>query len=402
MLYGLRYLSGRRCQPGRLGTLRQRAWVSGFVLSWPSLVPRLGKCPLSHSSLPLSHPHTHYILCRNEPTRTTSSPLPPHLIRSYLLTVSSCTFAICPYRQFRSLLNSPSPLRQLWHTLHQQSSLDSAATSLRPAKQSQRASPLESLRPQSEAIDLGLQKPCWTNDTQHFSSFEFTKHTMASYYHYNAQVAHAAPVSHNHGGHRSRRGAPRMSVSQNAQRQFRGARSMKDLNESAALSAFRMRFEAGRSFELEDDLEFCPNLLTESDVSSDTSSRSSSRTASPSSAMHTIQGLSQCLTCSFFHVQLVSISSVSERSSLASNSPESSPTQRPQTVASGFSLNSTSAAFIPPSFQSHHASLKLHQPAATRGRNAIPIINPATGTSMSSPPPSVSPAAIQHALGRRW
>ncbi|QPG93723.1 hypothetical protein C2857_002031 [Epichloe festucae Fl1] len=187
---------------------------------------------------------------------------------------------------------------------------------------------------------------------------------MASYYHYNAQVAHAAPVSHNHGGHRSRRGAPRMSVSQNAQRQFRGARSMKDLNESAALSAFRMKFEAGRSFELEDDLEFCPNLLTESD--------------------------------------LVSISSVSERSSLASNSPESSPTQRPQTVASGFSLNSSSAAFIPPSFQSHHASLKLHQPAATRGRNAIPIINPATGTSMSSPPPSVSPAAIQHTLGRRW
>lgn len=44
---------------------------------------------------------------------------------------------------------------------------------------------------------------------------------------------------------------------------------MKDLNESAALSAFRMKFEAGRSFELEDDLEFCPNLLTETDVSSD-------------------------------------------------------------------------------------------------------------------------------------
>lgn len=287
MLYGLRYLSGRRCQPGRLGTLRQRAWVSGFVLSWPSLVPRLGKCPLSHSSLFLSLTHTHL---HTLPERTNSDHFFSSSSSSHplLSTVSSCTFAICPYRQFRSLLNSPSPLRQLWHTLHQQSSLDSAATSLRPAKQTQRASPLESLRPQSEAIDLGLQKPCWTNDTQHFSSFEFTKHTMASYYHYNAQVAHAAPVSHNHGGHRSRRGAPRMSVSQNAQRQFRGARSMKDLNESAALSAFRMKFEAGRSFELEDDLEFCPNLLTESDVSSDTSSRSSSRTAPPSSAMHTI------------------------------------------------------------------------------------------------------------------
>ncbi|OAQ71098.1 hypothetical protein VFPPC_03452 [Pochonia chlamydosporia 170] len=186
---------------------------------------------------------------------------------------------------------------------------------------------------------------------------------MASYYHYNAQAAHGAPVSHNHGGHRNRR-APRLSVSQNAQRQFRGARSMKDLNETAALSAFRMKFEAGRSFELEDDLEFCPNLLTETD--------------------------------------LVSISSASERSSLASNSPESSPTQQPQTVAPGFSLNSTSAAFIPPSFQTQHSSLKLHQPSATRGRNAIPIINPATGITMSSPPPSVSPAAMQQSLGRRW
>ncbi|KAK2612807.1 hypothetical protein QQS21_001087 [Conoideocrella luteorostrata] len=186
---------------------------------------------------------------------------------------------------------------------------------------------------------------------------------MAAYYHYNAQAAHAASVSHNHGGHRNRRGAPRLSVSQNPQRQFRVARSMKDINESAALSAFRMKFEAGRSFDLEDDLEFCPNLLTESD--------------------------------------LVSISSASERSSLASNSPESSPTQQSQTVAPGFSLNTSSASFMPPGFQSSHSNLKLHQPAATRGRNAIPIINPATGISMSSPPPSVSPAAMA-SLGRRW
>ncbi|QUC20854.1 uncharacterized protein UV8b_05095 [Ustilaginoidea virens] len=187
---------------------------------------------------------------------------------------------------------------------------------------------------------------------------------MAAYYHYNAQAAHVTSVTHNHGGHRSRRGAPRLSVSQTTQRQFRGARSMKDLIDSTAISAFRTKFEAGRSFDLEDDMEFCPCLLTESD--------------------------------------LVSISSASERSSLASNSPESSPTQRPQTVAPGFSLNSTSAAFIPPSFQNQQSGLKLHQPAATRGRNAIPIINPVTGISMSSPPPSVSPAAIQQVLGRRW
>lgn len=42
---------------------------------------------------------------------------------------------------------------------------------------------------------------------------------------------------------------------------------MKELTESASLAAFRMKFEAGRSFDLEDDMEFCPGLLTESDVS---------------------------------------------------------------------------------------------------------------------------------------
>lgn len=42
---------------------------------------------------------------------------------------------------------------------------------------------------------------------------------------------------------------------------------MKELAESAPVSAFRARFEAGRSFDLDDDLEFCPGLLTEDDVS---------------------------------------------------------------------------------------------------------------------------------------
>ena len=42
---------------------------------------------------------------------------------------------------------------------------------------------------------------------------------------------------------------------------------MKELTESPPVSAFRMRFEAGRSFDLDDDLEFCPGLLTEDDVS---------------------------------------------------------------------------------------------------------------------------------------
>ena len=42
---------------------------------------------------------------------------------------------------------------------------------------------------------------------------------------------------------------------------------MKELTEAPAVSAFRARFEAGRSFDLDDDLEFCPGLLTEDDVS---------------------------------------------------------------------------------------------------------------------------------------
>ena len=86
---------------------------------------------------------------------------------------------------------------------------------------------------------------------------------MSSYYQYNTQP----PASHSHHGGRNRRAA-RLSVSQNPQRQFRGVRSMKELNDTAALSAFRSKFEAIRSFELEDDLEFCPGLLTESDVCS--------------------------------------------------------------------------------------------------------------------------------------
>lgn len=89
---------------------------------------------------------------------------------------------------------------------------------------------------------------------------------MSSYYNFNAHSSHpTAAAHHNHGG-RNRR-APRLSVSQNSQRQFRGVRSMKELNESASLSAFRTKFEAASSFELEDDLEFCPGLLTENDVS---------------------------------------------------------------------------------------------------------------------------------------
>ncbi|OAA49119.1 hypothetical protein BBO_02164 [Beauveria brongniartii RCEF 3172] len=205
---------------------------------------------------------------------------------------------------------------------------------------------------------------------------------MTSYYPYGAIPAQPGPVSHNHHGGRNRRNA-RLSVSQNSHRQFRGVRGMKEINESAALSLFRTKFEAIRSFDLEDDMEFCPGLLTETDVSSDSSSGASSPAFSDKS------------------LQLVSISS-SERSSLASNSPESSPTQQPQSITPGFSLNSASPSFVPPPVvQNHQPAFKLHQPSA-RGRNAIPIINPLTGITMTSPAPSISPARLQGHPIRRW
>lgn len=41
---------------------------------------------------------------------------------------------------------------------------------------------------------------------------------------------------------------------------------MKELTDPIIVNAFRVRFEAGRSFDLDDDLEFCPGLLTDDDV----------------------------------------------------------------------------------------------------------------------------------------
>ncbi len=86
---------------------------------------------------------------------------------------------------------------------------------------------------------------------------------MSSFYHYNAHQQH--PTTQTHGG-RSRR-APRLSTSQNSHKQFRGVRSMKELTDTASITTFRQKFEAGRSFDLDDDMEFCPTLLTQDDVS---------------------------------------------------------------------------------------------------------------------------------------
>jgi hypothetical protein len=183
---------------------------------------------------------------------------------------------------------------------------------------------------------------------------------MSSFYHYNTHqhsTPNAQSASSSHHSGRGRR-APRLS--QNSHKQFRSPR--KD-EEAALVTSFRQRFEAGRSFDLDDDLEFCPNLLTESDMVS----------------IH---------------------SSSSDRSSLSSGSPEASPQSHQVAPDSNFTLNSNSNPYIP-SYQSQPTTLKLHQPAATRIRNAIPIVNPSTGIRMSSPPQSVSPGRMQQ-IGRQW
>lgn len=184
---------------------------------------------------------------------------------------------------------------------------------------------------------------------------------MSSFYHYNAHQHPAA--TQNHAG-RSRR-APRLSTSQNSQKQFRGVRSMKELTDTASITTFRQKFEAGRSFDLDDDMEFCPALLTQDDYQS--------------------------------------IHSASDRSSLSSGSPESSPTQHAsQQATPSFSLNSASNPYIPSGYPS---AMKVHQPAPSRVRSAIPIVNP--NTRMSSPPTSVSPSRMQQQQhqqqqARRW
>lgn len=185
---------------------------------------------------------------------------------------------------------------------------------------------------------------------------------MSSFYNYNhsAVSANGPPSSSSHHNGRGRR-APR--VAQNAHKQFRAPK--RDEQEAARIAKFRAIFEAQKSFDIEDDGEFCPIFLTADDLESINSSSS-------------------------------------DRSSLSSGSPESSPQTHQVTPDSSFSLNSNSNPYVP-SYQSQHIPLKLHQPAATRIRNAIPIVNPLTGT-RSSPPQSVSPARmmVQQQQSRRW
>lgn len=195
------------------------------------------------------------------------------------------------------------------------------------------------------------------------STFYYGQQQHQQHSHHGAAAAH---MSNNHNGGRSRRG-PKMAA-QNTQRQFRGVKSMRELAEAPAVSAFRARFEAGRSFDLDDDLEFCPGLLTEDDL-------------------HSIHSAS------------------SDRSSMSSGSPDTSPLQHQiqpvQQVTPSISLSPASAnSYMHSGVAGNLNQMNFQQPSASRTRKVIPIVNPQTGMTLTSPPTSMSPAMLQNQ--RRW
>ncbi|KAJ5321260.1 hypothetical protein N7476_004262 [Penicillium atrosanguineum] len=195
------------------------------------------------------------------------------------------------------------------------------------------------------------------------SAFLYTHHHHQQQ---QQQHPHHGMPSNNHHG-RTRRG-PKMAQ-HNAQRQFRGVKSMRELAEAPAVTAFRARFEAGRSFDLDDDLEFCPNLLTDEDL-------------------HSIHSAS------------------SDRSSLSSGSPDTSPLQHQiqpvQQVTPSISLSPAQTnSYVHGIAANHNHVAYQQQPQANRTRKVIPIVNPSTGMPMTSPPSSISPAMMQTAQ-RRW
>ncbi|KAL1998854.1 hypothetical protein VTN02DRAFT_5488 [Thermoascus thermophilus] len=199
------------------------------------------------------------------------------------------------------------------------------------------------------------------------STYFYAHHQQQQHQQQHAAAAsHMASAANNHHGGRSRRG-PRMA-SQNAQRQFRGVKSMRELAEAPTVTAFRARFEAGRSFDLDDDLEFCPSLLTEDDL-------------------HSIH------------------SSASDRSSLSSGSPDASPLQHQiqpaQQVTPSISLSPVTTNSYIPSGITNLNQMTFQQPAAVRTRKVIPIVNPHTGVTLSSPPTSITPSVMQNGQ-RRW
>jgi len=117
-----------------------------------------------------------------------------------------------------------------------------------------------------------------------------------------------------------------------------------------SMSSTWYRYEAARSFDLDDDLEFCPGLLSEDEVN-------------------------------FINV------AYSDRSSSTSGSPNSSPLQMQIQPSSSAGSPYSSQTSTPNSL--FNTNVK-HLTSTSRQRNAIPIVNPTTGMRVSSPPLSSS------------
>lgn len=110
-------------------------------------------------------------------------------------------------------------------------------------------------------------------------------------------------------------------------------------------------------------------------------------------------------------LQLHSIHSASsDRSSLSSGSPDTSPLQHQiqpvQQVTPSISLSPAQTnSYVHGVAASHnhvnYQQQQQQQPQANRTRKVIPIVNPNTGMTMTSPPSSISPAMMQTAQ-RRW
>ncbi|POS87498.1 hypothetical protein EPUL_000671 [Erysiphe pulchra] len=112
-----------------------------------------------------------------------------------------------------------------------------------------------------------------------------------SSYHFNTSFQQPSPSSHtqpstNHNS-RNRRV---LRLSHHIQKQ--AAKNSRKEEEPVVLISFRRCYEAGRSFDLDDDMEFCPGLLTEYDLVSTNSAlsdRASLSSQSPVSSPQSYQ-----------------------------------------------------------------------------------------------------------------
>jgi hypothetical protein len=122
-----------------------------------------------------------------------------------------------------------------------------------------------------------------------------------------------------------------------------------------SLPTFIEKFEAGRSFDVEDDFAFIPELCTEE--------------------------------------ERIMMDSASDRSSTSSGSPQSSPLQHQV---------QPTAAYPHAAYTNVYGNGVLKYPTVPqRQRNAIPIVNPSTGMRVSSPPLSSPSRVPAHSMSRR-